>query len=116
MKLARMALSGRDFAAAADWANQALEIDVTDADAHRVLAEARLATNNYPGAIEEYQTAIGLDPDEPHQRFALADAYLQAGKPREARRALEALLQLVPDYPGAELLLETVKEKEEEEP
>lgn len=109
-KLAELALAQKDFAAAEDWANQALEIDVTDADVHRMLAEALAARRQWPAAIEEYRIAVDLKPKEPYLRFALADALLQAGRPDEARSALAELLKLAPDYPGAQMLLESLKE------
>ena len=110
-KLAEMALTGRDYAAAARWANQGLEIDVKDAEVHRLLAEALAGERQFDPAIEEYEIAVELNPSHPQQRFALADACVQAGHPAKAREVLQALLKLVPDYPGAELLLESLKEK-----
>ena len=56
--------------AAADWANQALEIDVKDAESHGVFAEALASVHNYA----------------------------------------DALFELAPDYPGADALLESLKE------
>ncbi len=110
-KLAEMALKGRDYAAAAKWARQAVEIDVMDAGLHRMLAEALAGEHNYEAAIEELDVAIELDPREPYLRYALADAYIQTNRPAEARKVLEELLELKPDYPGAELMLEEVKDQ-----
>lgn len=110
-KLAKLALARKDFEAAVDWCRQALYIDVKDADAHRTLGEALVARNDLAEAIDHYEKAIEFDPKEPQQRFALADAYLQTGQPEKARRTLERLLRLVPDYPGAELLLESLGKK-----
>jgi len=111
-KLAEMALNRRDYAAAADWANQAIEISVMDGEMHGVLAEALVGSQQFARAIEEFEVAIELQPDEPHRRFALADACLQAERPDKARETLKALLELVPDYPGAEVLLESLEETE----
>ncbi len=63
-------------------------------------------------AIEEFETTIELDPADPQPRFALADACLQAQQPAKARQVLQALLKLVPDYPGAKLLLESISKPE----
>lgn len=112
-KLAQMALDRRDYRAAVDWANQGLEIDVMDAKVHRMAGDAYRGLQQYAAAIEEYQAAVELQPDDPQGRFALADAYLQTGQLAEARRALEVLLQRVPDYPGADVLLESLKERDE---
>jgi tetratricopeptide (TPR) repeat protein len=111
-ELARLALARRDYAAAEKWANQAIEIDVQDADIHRAFAEALAGRHNYAQAIDEYRVAIELDPAVMHTRMALADAYVQSGQPGEARRVLEELLQRTPDYPGADVLLESLKESD----
>ncbi|NUQ63064.1 MAG: tetratricopeptide repeat protein [Pirellulales bacterium] len=118
-KLAEMALAAKDYQAAEDWANQAVEIDVSDAGAHCAFAESLVGRHNYRQAIEEFETAIALDPNQPRPRFALADACLQAGDARKARQVLADLVKIAPDYPGAELLLESVLEdleKNEREP
>jgi len=111
-KLARMALERRDYETAAKWANQGLQIDVMDAKVHQMLGEALAGLARYAPAIEEFETAVRLEPDEPSVRFALADACLQNGQPEKAREALEALLERVPDYPGARVLLENLEEPE----
>ena len=111
--LVKLALARRDFAAAADWANQALWIDVQDAEVHRAFAESLASRHNYDLAIEEYRVAIELDPYSPQPRMAVADAYVQAGKPDMARQVLEDLLQLAPDYPGADVLLESLNQRGE---
>jgi cellulose synthase operon protein C len=107
-KLAELCLSRRDYRAAARWAGQALEIDVADADAHRLLAEALVGRERHAAAIEEFEVAIQLNPKSPQPRFALADACVQAGQKVKARKVLQELLKLAPDYPGAEVLLESL--------
>jgi tetratricopeptide (TPR) repeat protein len=109
-ELAKRALAERDFDAAADWANQALWIDVEDAEAHRAFAEALSSGHNYGQAIAEFRVAIELDPTAPQPRLGLADACVQNGQADLARRVLEDLLQLAPNYPGADILLESLKE------
>jgi len=109
-KLAEMALARRDYAAAANWANQAIHINVLDVDMHRIFAEALVNRHNYLRAIEEFEVAVELQPEQPYLRFALADAYVQAKQPAKAKAALETLLQTAPDYPGAQLMLKTLQE------
>ncbi|MGA2032669.1 MAG: tetratricopeptide repeat protein [Thermoguttaceae bacterium] len=108
-KLAELCLARRDYVAAAHWANQSLEIDVSDADPHRLLAEALVGQQQYGPAIEEFETAVDLNPANPQQQFALADACVQAKQVAKARQVLQKLLKLVPDYPGAEVLLESIR-------
>lgn len=108
-KLAEMSLEGRDYAAAADWAAQALDIAVGDAEVHRLLAESLAGRQDYPAAIEEFEAAVELAPKNLQQRLALADACVQAKQPAKARKVLEELLKLDPKYPGADVLLESLK-------
>ena len=108
-ELARMALQKRDYALAGQWANQGLEIDVSDGELHSIIAEAAGERHNQQEAIEEYQIAVELGPNDPRPRLGLADAFVQAGKTPEARRVLREFLTLVPDQPAAKLMLESLK-------
>jgi tetratricopeptide (TPR) repeat protein len=110
-KLAELALERRDAAEARRWATEALEIQVEDADAHRLLAAALVDLNELDRAIEEFEAAIELNPAHLQQRFALADALLQAKQPAKAKKVLEELLRRDPKYPGADALLESLKKK-----
>jgi Flp pilus assembly protein TadD len=108
-ELARMALQKRDYALAGQWANQGLEIDVSDAELHSIIAEAAGERHNQQEAIEEYQIAVELSPTDPRPRLRLADAFVQAGKTADARRVLREFLKLVPDNPAAKLMLKSLK-------
>jgi len=110
-KLAELALERRDAAEARRWAKEALEIQVEDADAHRLLAAALVELDKLDRAIEEFETAIELNPDNLLQRFALADALVQARRPAQARKVLEELLRRDPKFPGADSLLESLDKK-----
>jgi len=107
-ELFKIALRRRDWPDVERWAGEALHVDVRDPAAHRALGEALVARRQYDRGVEQFQIAIQLDPTEPHTRFALADACLQTGQTAKAHEALLELLELVPDYPGAELLLEGI--------
>jgi cellulose synthase operon protein C len=110
-KLARMAFRAKDYAAAEKWAREGMEIDVMDADLHRVVAESAAKRHNYAEAVEEYQTAVELKPDDLALQFALADAFVQNKEPGKARDVLKGLLKRKPDYPGAMELMKTIGEK-----
>jgi tetratricopeptide (TPR) repeat protein len=110
-KLAELALERREAAVARHWATEALEIQVEDAEAHRLLAAALVELNELHEAIEEFQSAIELNPDHLQQRFALADALLQARQPAKAKKVLEELLRRDPNFPAAETLLESLDKK-----
>jgi Flp pilus assembly protein TadD len=107
-ELARMALHKRDYALAGQWANQGLEIDVSDGELHSIIAEAAGERHNQQEAIKEYEIAVELSPTDPRPRLGLADAFVQAGKTPEARRVLREFLKLVPDQPAATLMLESL--------
>ena len=110
-KLLQMALAKKDYPAAVQWANQALDIDVSDAEVHWGFAESLAGSHNDIGAVEEFQIAVELSPDNAAWRMDLARAYLKVGKPQQARQALEALLKIEPDHPEAGPLLEKLEEQ-----
>ena len=63
-KLAPMAFAAKDYAAAERWATEGIEIDVMDADLHRVAAEAAAQLHHYSKAVEEYEAVVELKPDD----------------------------------------------------
>jgi len=109
-KLVQMALDAKDYAAAEKWATEGIEIDVMDANLHRVVAESAARRHNYTKAVEEYETAVELKPDDLKAQLALADVLVQAKQPAKAREVIEKLLKREPDYPGAKKLLESIKD------
>lgn len=112
-KLAQIALKAKHFDAAEHWATEALYVDVQDADAHRMLAEALVGRKEYASAAPEYETAVELEPTSRAMQFELADAYLRAGQKDRARKLLHEILAAEPDFPGAaELLKEAEKQKQ----
>jgi tetratricopeptide (TPR) repeat protein len=107
-KLLQLAVDAKDYAAATKWANQAVQIDVMDPEAHRMFAQALAGNNDFGRAIEEYEVAIKLKPQDGALRLALAQTCVKAKQPQQARAVLEALLKQAPNYPGAEELLESL--------
>jgi tetratricopeptide (TPR) repeat protein len=110
-KLAALSLELGDATVARRWATAALEINVERAAAHRLLAAAFVKLNEFGRAVEEFDTAIEIDPADLAQRFDLADALLQAHKPAKAKEVLEDLLRRDPKYPNAATLLESLEKK-----
>lgn len=108
-KLMQSALDAKDYAAAEKWAAQGIEIDVVDPDLHRVVAEAAAKRHNEGKAIEEYETAMELKPDDPKMPLALAKVLIEAKRPAKARKVLQQLLKKSPENADAKDLLETVK-------
>jgi Tfp pilus assembly protein PilF len=111
-KLAQLALARKDYPAAEKAAREALEIDVRDAESHTALAESLSGRHNSEGAIEQWEIAVELAPEKPQPRFALADAYFQSGQTAKAKEMLKKLLKIAPNYPGADVLLESIEKGE----
>ena len=110
-KLAELALERREPAVARRWATEALEIQMDDAEVHRLLAAALVELNALDEAVEEFEAAIDIDPAHLQQRLALADALVQARQPAKAKKVLEELLRRDPQFPGAKALLESLRQK-----
>jgi predicted Zn-dependent protease len=110
-KLAELKLGEGKPTEAARFAEMALHVDVEDVDAHRLLADASLGAQRYDTAIEEYQVAIDLKPEEGLDtlQLGLARAYAQGGRPDEARALLQAFLRDHPGNADARQLLESLK-------
>ena len=107
----RAELERREAAVARRWATEALEIRVEDAEAHRLLPAALVDLDELDGTIEEFEAAIELNPRHLQQRFALADALVQAHQPAKAKKVLKELLCRDPRFPGADTLLESIEKK-----
>ncbi|QDU97683.1 tetratricopeptide repeat protein [Lignipirellula cremea] len=109
LKLAQLSAKRQEYEAARRWSQQAMQIDIQSAEAHALLAGALVGLEKYADAIEEFETALELDPERSDWRFALADACVQAGDKAKAKATLQALLKRDASYPGAEVLLESLE-------
>jgi tetratricopeptide (TPR) repeat protein len=105
--LAEYSLSRDEPAEAEKWAMECLYIQVYDPTYHTLLADALAAQKKYPGAIQEYETALGLNPKKPNDlKVKLAQAQFGQGKLEEARKTVDAVLEADPDHTAAKALLE----------
>jgi Flp pilus assembly protein TadD len=109
MELARLTLDLKQYEAAAGWAAEAIDIDVTSPDAHAMLARSLSETGRGERAIEEYEVALRLDPGKSERQLALAKACAAAGRKDRARAEVEKLLAHDPHYPGARELLDSLR-------
>lgn len=105
-KLVQLALAREDFAAAARWAEQANQIDVMDADIHRLWAEALARQDEPLAAAGEYEAALRIGGANSEMRLALARAYAAADQSAKALATLTELLKRSPDHAEAKQLLE----------
>ncbi|MEW6488887.1 MAG: tetratricopeptide repeat protein [Thermodesulfobacteriota bacterium] len=71
------------------------------AAAHRQRGEAYLTANRHREASIEFQAALQKWPQDAEAAYGLARALERAGQPGEHRRALERVLRLSPQHPGA---------------
>lgn len=92
------ALRERDYAAAAEAAARAVEIDPRHADALMNLGRAHSAQQNWTDAIAAYERLIELDPGEKKALNNLANVYFRQGRYDEAAVWYRKALDVDPDY------------------
>jgi Tfp pilus assembly protein PilF len=101
-KLVQLALKRQDWQATATWANRVLQIDVMNAPAHAQLAEALAGQGDAARAIEQYQTALRLRPEQTSWQVALSRLLGEAERRHEptgqARHVSEGVLRRDADY------------------
>jgi len=80
-------------------------IEVSKADSHRDLAEAKLTNGETEVAIKEYKIAIKINPDNPESHNGLAEAYRRKAMLSDTERELRETLRLDPEHHEARLAL-----------
>jgi tetratricopeptide (TPR) repeat protein len=108
-KLAQLAVDAGDWAAAARWTREGLHIQVMDVELHSWRGAAFSGLGDAAAAADEHAVAVELNPDDAGLRLALAGSLVKAGKPAEAKMALEALLKHDPDHAAAKKMLESLR-------
>ncbi len=106
MELARLADARNDAAALGHWALETIHVDVMSAEAHALLARADAARSRNAEAIEEFETAIRLQPGQRDWQLGLAGALAHAGQTARARALLNSLLASDPGDAKARAALE----------
>ncbi len=91
--LAELALAEGNFEGAFKCAKLALHIDVLDAEIHRMFAEACRGLKDEKRAIEEYEIALELKPKDLEIQLGLAETYLSADRPADAKRLIDEVLK-----------------------
>ncbi|HUQ92744.1 MAG TPA: tetratricopeptide repeat protein [Bryobacteraceae bacterium] len=88
---------------------------VADPDVHRKMGELALGQNELKVAIREFEATLAskpLDPAAAH--YQLAQAYVRANRPEEAKDQVVSALEVAPGYrPAQKLLLELTSIKKE---
>jgi tetratricopeptide (TPR) repeat protein len=75
------------------------------ANRHAELAETYAGAGALGRAIEQYQAALELGPDFHDLRYRMGRLLLEAGRPLEAREALEEVVRARPNFVDAEAAL-----------
>jgi TPR repeat protein len=76
---------------------RAIALSPSYADAHSFLSGVLLDQGDGPGALEQAQRGVGLQPGQSYQRLALARALQKVGRPDEARKSADLALKLAED-------------------
>lgn len=75
------------------------------ANSHADLADTYARAGAFDGAIEQYERALELGPEFHDLRYRMARVLLEAGRPLEAREALEKVLHARPAFVDAQAAL-----------
>ena len=92
---------------------KAIELSPDSAQAHAILAGLLQTMNRGTEAIDEYQTAITLDPENPRLFVALAISYLHQQRYGMAQAVANEALRLDPEMENAKKLVEYIEAKED---
>jgi Flp pilus assembly protein TadD len=91
---ARLAIRGRQYAAAIRLLGEALAREPNDADTHNLLGFAYRKTGDLDRAFRHYQEALRLAPDHRGAHEYIGEAYLMVGDLPKAEEHLGALNRL----------------------
>lgn len=104
-KMADILLQKKEWKGAADWAHQAIGIDVTDPEGHLLLAKAYQGQAKWAEAAYEFEVAGELRPKQVLWLIEAAKLYQQAGQGAKAKAIAEKVLENHPENTEAQALL-----------
>jgi cellulose synthase operon protein C len=105
-RLADLATKAGDQQLAAQAHERIVELDPFDASSHSVLGRAALRAKAAPLALREFRVALAIGPpDRATAHCDLAEGYLLAGRPADAKREALAALEIAPSFERAQDLL-----------
>lgn len=109
--LAKLCSEAGDTRCVIEALEKAIYVTPFDSEIHSELARAYLLENEYDQAVAEYRINLLVGPqDKAGANCDLAEALLKAGRPREAKKAALAALEIAPNYERAqEILLASIK-------
>ena len=90
----------RDYRRAIPLLRRVIELDPSDADAHRELGVALLCLDNPLGALEQLLEYRALAPDKPEGYYGAGDCLVLVGRVDEALEAYREARNVAPDDPA----------------
>ena len=96
-----MALAENNFNDARKYAKLTVDIDVLDADVHRLLGESLRGLKQYDRAIAELETALELKPKDADFQVSLAATFSLAARKPDAKKSVDEVLKREPVHEGA---------------
>ena len=110
-KLLKLAFDGKKFPEAIKYGKLTLQVDVLDAETHKLLAQAYAANKQLAKAADEWDVASQIDPKDVASQIAAIRAYQTAGQPEIAKLRLEKLAKLQPKNEDVKKLQAEMTEK-----
>lgn len=104
-KLAEILLEQESWAEAAQWAYEVIGIQVTDADAHALLARAYDGQKKWDLAAREFEVAGQLRPKTVSWSVQAAELYQKVGNQEKAEKVAQRILDIEPDNATAKAIL-----------
>ncbi|MEW4562407.1 tetratricopeptide repeat protein [Bremerella sp. JC770] len=104
-KMAQILLEQEQWEEAARWAYEVIGIQVTDADAHALLAQAYRGQSKWDLAAREFEVAGQLRPKTVSWSVEAAELYQKAGNQEKAEKVAQRVLDIAPDNDAAKAIL-----------
>ncbi|WDI42871.1 tetratricopeptide repeat protein [Bremerella sp. P1] len=105
-KMAEILIQQESWEEAAKWAYEVIGIQVTDADAHALLAQAYRGQKKWDLAAREFEVAGQLRPKTVSWSVEAAELYQQAGNDEKAQKVAGRVLDIDPDNAAAKAILD----------
>lgn len=104
-KMAEILLQQESWEEAARWAYEVIGIQVTDADAHALLAQAYYGQKKWDLAAREFEVAGQLRPKTVSWSVQAAEFYEKAGNAEKAQKVAQRVLDIDPENAAAKAIL-----------
>jgi tetratricopeptide (TPR) repeat protein len=99
--LAVMFLKTKDYAKAIRYVNEAADGETKDADLLHIKGSVLEELNRFSEAVEVYQKALEIEPNNHRIRYSLGNALEKSGRRKSGLIEMERILEQNPDDPSA---------------